>query len=209
MTDVVVATLAKIVGNRLKASSPSFRVIDSNKGYIVEGDGVKNVTMAMLQGIARIFGACFLAVAIGVLAFATIGQDIIDMTLRGGAAVISAGIAIYFLWFSSRGSHPEIQIDLKNTEVRQAIRNKTGRTSILSRFKFDEIGGVFIDRSFGGDGEALLVLRYKNTPQTMSVAQGSLSDLEALRDRIGKDLMVKPMQKTKMRIVPRRVRLAA
>jgi len=59
---------------------------------------------------------------------------------------------------------------------------------VLGVYGFDAIGGVFIDRREGAMSE--LVLRYRNTPQTLHVARGHVLTLERLRDRLGQDLML-------------------
>ncbi len=99
------------------------------------------------------------------------------------------------MWFASRGTKLEVQIDTAQGEVREIVRNRAGRPSLLGSYGFDAIGGVFIDRINGQDrlpmGHAVLVLRYLNTAQTMPVAAGREDDLAPLRDRLGRDLMVK------------------
>ena len=209
MADIINAAKALVVGKKLTGQRPTFRVIENQKGYIVVGNGVKNLPMLMLQGMALTSGACFLAASIGLLAMPTIMDDGLGFIVRGSAAVIFAGLAAYMLWFSSRGSKPEVQINTRKGEIREAIRNRAGKTTVLRSYGFDAIGGVFIDRTFGGPKDALLVLRYKNTPQTLSVAQGSIYSIEKLKDRIGQDLLRGASPAQPKRVVPRRVQLAA
>lgn len=209
MTGIKGASKAGFVGKGFQGNVPTFQIVDHKKGYTIVGDGVKNRTLAVLQGTATFAGAIFLAAAIGLFIVPVVDGDTTGVLIRNVAAVIFASIAAYMLWFSSRGSIPEVQVDRQKAEICKAIRNKAGRATIIDRYAFESIGGVFIDRSFGGDNEAQLLLRYKNTPQTFSVACGPLDDLEALRNRIGQDLIVRPTLNNVVRIVPRRVKKMA
>jgi hypothetical protein len=209
MTDNKNAPWAPNVGKKLNGQRPTFRVIDNSFGYIVTGYGVKNHALLVLQGTAWTAGAVFLAAAIGLYVMPTVDEDILGNMLRNCAAVIFSALAVYMLWFSSRGSTPEVHVDTQKGEIREAVQNRAGRTTIIKSYGFDEIGGVFIDRSFGGPRDALLVLRYKNTPQTLSIAQGNVEVLERLKDRVGSDLLkgASPAQPT--RVTPRRIYAAA
>ncbi len=108
-----------------------------------------------------------------------------------GALLVTAAL---LLWFASRGLRPEVEIDLRRREVRQMVRNRAGRPTLVARYGFDRIGGVVLDRSAGRGqyrpSHAALVLRYRNTAQMLPVVYGRASDLMALRDRLGRDLIV-------------------
>lgn len=123
--------------------------------------------------------------------------------LRLGAAVVFAAVAAILLWFASRGAVAELQIDTRQGEVREIIRNRAGKPTVGGRHGFDSIGGVFIDRT--GDraarGRAVLVIRLGNTAQVLPVATGPAAGLEPLRDRLGRDLVVRPRQAI---VAPRR-----
>ena len=89
-------------------------------------------------------------------------------------------------------------------EVREVVRNRAGKSTLIGRYGFDSIGGVFIDRANAPSPDvATLVLRYRNTAQTLPVVRGEVSTLEALRNRLGKDLMmdIKP-RRPERTIVP-------
>ena len=61
----------------------------------------------------------------------------------------------------------------------------------MACYGFDTIGGVFLDYN-EETGKSNLVLRYRNTVQTVPVAEGTEAQLIGLRDRLGHDLMVVP-----------------
>lgn len=110
----------------------------------------------------------------------------LSLALLLGAAVL--------LWFASRGLRPEVEVDTARREVRQMVRNRAGRPTLVARHDFETIGGVVLDRG-ARRGEyrpshAALVLRYRNTVQMLPVVYGRASDLVSLRDRLGRDLIV-------------------
>ena len=76
-------------------------------------------------------------------------------------------------------------------EVREVICNRAGKPTTVGCYGFDTIGGVFLE--YNEDHEtASLVLRYRNTSQTVHVAEGTEAQLISLRDRLAQDLMVQP-----------------
>ena len=93
------------------------------------------------------------------------------------------------IYYASRGVRTEIQVDNKLGEIREIVRNSAGRTSLISKLRFDMIGGVFLDRTNADKGETALLLRFLNTPKVMLVAVGPTEHLEQLRNRLGRDLL--------------------
>lgn len=167
-----------------------FTVDETYWGYIVrKAEGTSAVTV-ILQGISMFLGASFAAASLGLLLVPDAVAGSIDFTMRGVASIFFAGTAAYLLWFASRGSQSEIQIDNSLGEVREVVRNRAGKSTLIGRYGYDSIGGVFLDRAEGRSGKAVLMLRYRNTAQTLPVASGKVSDLEPLKDRLGRDLML-------------------
>ena len=206
MTDTSLAETAAPVSPRrvtIGATAPrgSFRVIDTYWGYIVEKSDGPRTVVALLQLAAMLVGCSLLAVALGLMLLPEALAGGVDMTLRAGASVICGGAAAYLLWFASRGTQSEVQIDTLQGEVREVVRNRAGRPSLVGRYGVDSIGGVFLDRTAGRGDVATLVLRYRNTAQILPVATGLPQTLEPLRDRIGRDLMI---QRAPVRPAPAR-----
>lgn len=108
---------------------------------------------------------------------------------RIGATGLLTGFAGIAMWLSGRGYAPETQVDLRQAEVREVLRDIDGRTRLLARTAFRDIGGVYIDRNGRPSGRGRLVLRWRNTCRTLTVAAGEEDALVLLRDRIGRDLL--------------------
>jgi len=168
----------------------AYSVDETYWGYIVQkGDGPATPTV-ILQGMSMFMGASFAAAALGLLLAPHLITGSTDIIMRSGASVLFGAIAAYLLWFASRGSQSEIQIDNTLGEVREVVRNRAGKPSLIGRYGFDSIGGVFLDRANAKGTRAVLMLRYRNTAQTLPVATGPESELVSLKDRLGRDLML-------------------
>lgn len=171
----------------------SFTIDETYWGYVVRGTEDAPLRVQIAQGMAWLTGIGF--------AIATLGMWAIPMTqfqgdllpMKLGATMILAGFAAYLLWFASRGTRTELQFDTRLGEVREIVRNQAGRPTLIGRYGFDAIGGVHIDRSATHHGQACLVLRQGNTAQFIPVAWGLESQLLSLRDRLGVDLMIRPL----------------
>jgi len=188
MTDISHSSAARYVGNEYAARVPQFSVDETYWGYVVRPDGKPRFSIQIQQWAATFIGAGFLSAALGIILVPQLTADTMDFTMRAGAAILFAGVAAFCLWFASRGAVAELQIDNNLGEVREVVRNRAGKSTVLGVYGFDAIGGVFIDRREGAMSE--LVLRYRNTPQTLHVARGHVLTLERLRDRLGQDLML-------------------
>lgn len=172
----------------------SFKVETSHWGYSVRCGMPAPRLLLFVQALIWLAGCALITFA---LALWVLPSEITAGSAVGLKAVLTGillATAAYCLWHSSRGVVPELQIDTSRGEVREIVRNRAGRPSVIGRYGFDAIGGVFIDRgrAFGAAGAEMstLVLSYRNTAETLPVAQGSLADLAPLRDRLGRDLMV-------------------
>ena len=161
-----------------------YRLEESYWGYRVVPLGSAPFGLVVLQSIALIAGASLVAAAgtVGLLAGAA------DLIFRLPVIVLIGALGLALMWFASRGTQIQIEVDTINGEVREVIRNRTGALTVMARYGFDSIGSVFIARSEGLP--PTLVLRYRNTARTMTVANGSEVDLARLRDRMGRDLIV-------------------
>lgn len=190
MTDVVDPVRKRAVSNEYAAVSSQFEIDETYWGYIIRSKDGPGLSIVILQGLSMFFGACMLAVAVGLLIVPQMMTGSLDLTMRGMAAVFFAACAIFLLWFGTRGVETELQIDNTLGEVREVLRNRAGKSTLVGRYGFDAIGGVFLDRNVGREGEAALMLRYRNTTQVLHVARGSVPALEALRNRLGQDLIL-------------------
>lgn len=190
MTDVVDPARGKAVSKESATQLSLFEVVETYWGYIIRSKDGPGLSIVILQGLSMFFGACLLAIAVGLLIVPQMMTGSLDLAFRGVAAVFFGAAAIFLLWFGTRGVETELQIDNTLGEVREVLRNRTGKSTLVGRYGFDAIGGVFLDRSIGRQGEAALMLRYRNTTQVLPVARGSVAALEVLRNRLGQDLIL-------------------
>lgn len=171
----------------------SFAVDETYWGYVVRGTEDAPLRVQIAQGMAWFTGIGFAIATLGMWAIplTQFQGDVLPMKL--GATILLAGIATYLLWFASRGTRSELHFDTRLGEVREIVRNQAGRPTLVGRYGFDAIGGVHIDRSATQHGQACLVLRQGNTSQFIPVAWGPECQLLSLRDRLGLDLMIRPL----------------
>jgi len=172
-------------------TAPLFEVEDAYWGYIVRSTEPVPIVERLMPLFAWLGGIAFAVAGLGMwmLPQSMLGADVLVMKL--GMTSLLAGFAGFLFWYASRGTQTELQIDTALGEVREVVRNHAGRSSLIGRYGFDSIGGVFLDREPGHGGEAALVLRYRNTVKTMPVARGQERHLTALRDRLGRDMMLR------------------
>ncbi|MEJ6402311.1 hypothetical protein [Yoonia sp. 2307UL14-13] len=173
------------------AKTSTFEVEDTYWGYIVRSKRGPSLGVIVSQAVSYFLGACFLTACFGILMLPTMMFDGDLGVMRIGAATLMGAVAAYLLWFASRGTRAELHVDNSIGEIREVIRNRAGRPTTVGCYGFDSIGGVFMDND-EETGLSTLVLRYRNTVQTVPVAEGSEAQLISLRDRLGNDLMVVP-----------------
>ncbi len=167
----------------------TIKVDETYWGYVIRSEAPDPVYVVLGQAIAWLLGAGFAVAALGlwVMPSMAFGGGVLPMKLA--VSTVLGCIAALLLWFASRGGRTELQVDTSLGEFREVVRNRAGRPSLVGRYGFDAIGSVFLDRAVGRQGEACLVMRYRNTTQVVSVAHGEIGMLESLRDRLGRDLM--------------------
>lgn len=190
MTDVANVSSQLVKSERFEPSpSGRFQIDEAYWGYIIRATGGSGVYLFVVQTVTMFLGAAFLAAALGLLLMpSTLMSGHIDL-FRIFAVIMFVAVAAFMLWFASRGTETELQVDTTLGELREVVRNRAGKTTLLGRYGFDAIGGVFIDRS-AARGYALLQLRYRNTSQTLQIAAGTAEELQPLKDRLGHDLMI-------------------
>ena len=181
-----------VLGAEKSTGQTCFEVDETYWGYVVRCTGAESRWVQMAQGVAWFAGIGFCIATLGLWAVPMTQFDTGLLPMKLGATFIMAGIAVYLLWYASRGTHSELQVDTSLGELREIVRNQAGRPTLLGRHGFDAIGGVMIDRTTLRKGRACLVLRYGNTSQLMPVAWGLENELTALRDRMGHDMMIRP-----------------
>lgn len=190
MTDISNAKFGSTVGKEYRAQRLRFEVQETHWGYIVSPTEGPRFALQFTQALAMIAGAGCAAAALGLMILPEFLTGNSDLLFRAVAAIVFGGAALLLLWYASRGTQIEYQFDTSLGEIRETVRNRAGRSSKLGCYGFDAIGGVHIDRSDANPKNAALVLRFGNTSQTATVASGTAAQLEALKDRLGQDLII-------------------
>lgn len=167
-----------------------YRTEETHWGYIVSATAGLGKSLRIAQGISMVLGAIFLAIVISLWLWPALTIGVDALLMRYFATVFFGGLAALFLWYASRGSRSEIHIDLSRGEVRDVIRNKTGKLTLLGSYGFDTVEDVVIEPSAASD-EVDLVLRYATSVGSLVVASGRPRDLAALQARICKDVVIK------------------
>lgn len=165
-----------------------FEVEDIFWGYKVRTGNGAPFSVMFGQAICFFFGVCLLTATFGVLVLPTLFFDGGAGIMRVGAATLMGAAAFYLLWFASRGTLAEVHVDTTVDEIREVVCNRAGRPTTVAVYGFDEIGGVFIEQN-EEDGTYQLILRYRNTSQSVSVAEGTEAQLTPLRNRLAHDLL--------------------
>lgn len=191
MARLINITKAELPSRKLKRVTdlPDFAVDDTFWGYIITSNQKLPIHVIMAQGLAWFLGLSFVFATVGIWFLPATMFDGDALAMRFSASCGLGGLALLFLWYSARGVVTEIHVDRHRGEVREVLRTRSGRSSLVGRYQFDTIGGVFLERSKQHRNQARLVMRYRNTAQTMPVATGHVALLEELRDRLGAELM--------------------
>ncbi len=153
-------------------------------GYRIVPTGTPPLRLVASQTVSLLAGAGCLAAGIALAVLA----DASELVMRLPVVFLACAIGVVLMWFASRGTHVQFEIDTMNGEVREAVRNRTGATTVVARYGFDCIGSIFMIRP--DSGLPTLTLRYRNTARQLAVATGPEADLTRLRDRLGRDLIL-------------------
>lgn len=158
-------------------------------GYIVRSEDAVRSTAALMQGLSGFAGFTMVLAALG---FWLLPGSLIDPEVAAMKYLVSGGmvlLGVVFLWYGAQGTDCELQVDLTNCELREAVRNSKGHVRMVARFMFEEIDAVFIDRSMKNKNKRSLMLRFKGPSRGIEVARGNEADLSVLRDRLGRDIL--------------------
>ena len=169
---------------RVRHHSVGYRLEEAYWGYRIVPMNAPQVRLIVQQVLAMVGGAVCVAAGI---ALAVMGGGA-DMILRLPVVLVALCIGAVLMWYASRGTLVQFEIDTLQAEVRAVVANRTGATTVMARYGFDSIGSVFIVRP--EIGLPTLTLRYRNTARQLAVASGAEADLSRLRDRMGRDLIL-------------------
>jgi len=180
---------------RLEINNANMSLDETYWGYIIRDTRRDNGLLFAMQAVAGLMAASFACATVGLWALPSMAFTGVALMSKALLSFFFLGMAGVLSWYASRGSRSEMQIDLRLGEVREVVRNRAGRSTLISRYGFDAIGGTLLESGKRSNGQATLKIRYRNTAQTIEVARGPIGLLEALRDRLGRDLLADPTLK--------------
>lgn len=166
-----------------------FNLDETYWGYVISPDKREMRFVDVLVGSSWLAGTA--------LMMAAVGMWVLPGSVATGAAIgMKVGLSIFFacigamcMNWSGRSGPIAYEVDTRLGELRKVAHSRVGRPTLLARFGFDSIGGVHIDRTDGK--EAVLKLRTGNTARMIEIIRGGEAELLALRDRLGRDMMVR------------------
>lgn len=176
-----------------RAQAMGFIVEETYWGYIVRSTARTPLILRALPGLAGLIGLGF--------AFLTLGLWLMpDAILHGPVAGMKLALsslfttaAAFFLWYASRGTQSEIEVDTRLAELREVVHNRAGRPTLLARYGFDAVSDLTVDpasRTGARSKSGALVVRDAMSSTQVRIASGSVEALDRLRNRLGRDLMV-------------------
>lgn len=182
------------VASTLKTSAEEqdFAIDETYWGYVIRTTKKPSVALTLLQAVSALFGVvCLLAtLALWLMPEALTQGSVIGMKV--GASAVIGGMGALCLWFASRGVVSELQVDTRLAEVREVVRNRTGRASLCGRYGFD----AFADLSISSEADAeaaigALVIHHRESNKTVHVARGTVAGLGQLKARLSRDMMLR------------------
>ncbi len=182
---------------RYRATQP--HAFTQHTGPLVEesywGFSVRSTTQAPLsfyvnQGLSLSLGAGFVAAVVGLLIVpsAVIQSD--SMTMRLGLGVFFAILAWVLISYANRGVTSELQIDCNLCEVREVLKNRISKSTLVGQYGFDSFNAVSISRRGNDPQNVELFLTSKDPSQHLMVARGTEAQIGALYGRMTRDMML-------------------
>lgn len=169
-----------------------FRIHKAFWGYAVRGTGGPPVLLQLAQGFVLAFGATFAAAA---LALVLPPQAVAEAQglgpTRAGLAVVLVSMALLLLWFATRGGVVELQFDLARGELRELIRHRLGRATVVGRHALDGEAALLVDRSRPAGQGCALILRLRGEEGGICIAEGPEAAILELRRRLDPELRLR------------------
>lgn len=163
--------------------------VETYWGYIIRSQTRERSATILLQWLSAILGVSLIIAALGlwVLPGSSMSQDVLGFKLGLTMMFVACGMAL--IWFASHGTSYEVQLDLSRRELREALRNKSGKARVQNRLKFEDIDAVFIDRAAGEGQKARLMVRMADCYRAIEIAKDYEENLTHLQGRLGRDIL--------------------
>lgn len=168
-------------------SQAPYRIQETRWGFRVAGRGGEPLLQALARVAALLAGTAGLAAAVTLLLRAETGGA--TWPIRVGLAALIGGVGLLLVWFSTRGTVVETEVDTLRGELRLVVRNRIGPMARVATYGLDAVSGVRVARMKGGHGRAILAVELAGG-QALLVAAGAEAALVPLRRRIEREVMV-------------------
>jgi hypothetical protein len=169
-------------------------------GYVIRGSEGPPVLLQVAQGVVLALGCAFTAGALALVAGSE-GEGIDGM--RAVLATTLSSLALLLVWFATRGGVVELHLDLARGELREMVRHRLGRATVLGRHGLAQGASLRVERPGAPGGPAALLLLLRPDGEALCIARGPECALQELRRRLDHDL------RNGLLVAPARGRLAA
>ena len=167
--------------------APVFRIDKTFWGYVVRSTGGPPMLLQVAQGAVLACGATLAAAALVLVAPSAEAAQGLDPT-RAGLAMVLTSMALLLIWFATRGGLIELHVDLLRGELRELVRHRVGRSTLVGRHGFDSGANLLVDRSGPPDAPCALILRLRGEEGGLCIAQGPQDAILELRRRLDPEL---------------------
>lgn len=185
---MTILEIAEDVTTIFKRSSPHLAIDSTRRGYDVRTASPIRDRAAVLETAAALMGLVLVVASVGLVAgdqwFWGLGDTAVAPTL--GAIAMTAGIA--FIWTALCGLRQSVRFDLYRREIQIVAHNQVNGPRIMKAHSFHEVTGAFLVRPTVPGKAAKLFLRIGFQHEFFEVARGTETEMEYLRQRLGKDL---------------------
>lgn len=169
------------------APAPPFRVHRAFWGTVVRAQGGPPILLQVAQGMVLAFGGAFAAGALALVLPPGAGAGAAPDAARGGMATVLISLSLLLLWFATRGGVVELQFDRARGELRELVRHRVGRATLVARHGLGDEAALLVDRARSASGRAALVLRLPGQ-DSLCIAEGPEDAILALRRRLDPEL---------------------
>lgn len=170
-----------------RAEPTPFEVKKAFWGYVIRGTGGPPLLLQVAQGVVLAFGGTFTAAALVLLTTSDGAPGQAMDTMRSGLIVVLSSLALLLMWFATRGGVVELHLDMARGELRELVRHRAGRATLIGRHGFDGSVTLALDRGGPPGTDAALVLRLTGG-EGLCIARGPDVALMELRRRLEQDL---------------------
>ena len=167
--------------------TPAFRIDKTFWGYVIRSAGGPPLMLQVAQGAVLACGAAFAAAALVlVVPPAEMGQGV--GPTRAGLSLVLGSMSLLLVWFATRGGLVELHVDLARGELRELVRHRVGRATLVGRHGLDGGATLTIDRSGPPETPCALILRLRGEEGGLCIAQGPQDAILELRRRLDPEL---------------------